>query len=141
MRISTFLIILFASNFAQSTSLAENGVPIEPGEWEMTSITTSDTLDVPNVQTASRCISLSEITALDLTPNRGECQLAESSVTDNKLHWKVACNMTVGTMHGTGTFESNMNSGSGIMDIIMDVQNDQFELQVSWKARRLGACK
>jgi len=140
MRISTTL-ILFASISIHSSGFAENGVPIQPGEWEMTSTTTSDTLDAPNVQTASKCIELSEITATDLTPDRGECVLSESTITGNTLSWKVACDMTVGTMKGEGSFTSNNDTGSGTMDLIMDVQNDKFEMQVNWQARRLGDCK
>lgn len=141
MRISTILVVFLVSFFVQSTCIAENGVSIEPGEWEMISTTTSDTLDAPNVQTDTRCITLSELTAFDLTPNRGECQISESSTSDNTLNWKVTCDMTVGTMHGTGSFVSKINSGSGSMDILMDVQNDKFNLQVSWDARRLGDCQ
>lgn len=140
MRRSIILIALLAVNFTLSSSFAENGVPITPGEWEMTSVTTSDTLDMPNIQTVSRCIAMSEITASDLTPNRGECQISESTAAGSSLNWRVACDMTVGTMHGTGVFDSKMDSGSGTMDILMNVQNDQFALRVSWDAKRIGEC-
>lgn len=141
MRISSILIVFIASIFVHTVSWAENGVSIQPGEWEITSTTTSDSLDAPNVQKSSSCIELSEITASDLTPHRGECEISESSANGNTLTWKVACDMTVGTMEGRGNFTSANDAGSGTMNIVMDVQNDQFEMLVNWEARRLGDCK
>lgn len=141
MRSSFILLISIILFISPTIILAEASVPIEPGEWEMTSTTTSDSLDAPNVQTNSRCIELNTISALDLTPSRGECNLSESSATDDTLNWKVECDMTVGTMKGVGQFTSSGNTGSGKMSLEMNVQNDQFEMEVDWQARRLGPCQ
>ena len=135
--IATLLVIFFLC----SISVAAEGVKIEPGEWEMTSTTSSATLDQDHVQTTSRCIKFSELTANDLTPKRGECSISENSVTGNTLNWKVACKMQVGTMNGVGSFSSKGTAGSGNMDLDMHVQNDKFKVQVTWEARRLGDCK
>lgn len=141
MRISIPVCSILILTFCNAAVLAEKGVAIEPGEWEMTSTTTSNTLDAANVQTVSRCIELSEITARDLTPSRGECELTDTSSTEDTLNWKVACDMTVGTMQGVGNFTSNGDSGSGKMLLDMNVQNDQFKMEVVWEARRVGDCQ
>ena len=141
MRVSILSYLFLVLIFFSSAVLAEKVVAIEPGEWEMTSTTSSDTLDADNVQTVSRCIELSEITARDLTPSRGECELTDTDSSENTLNWKVACDMSVGTMKGVGNFTSNGDSGSGKMLLDMNVQNDQFQMEVVWEARRIGDCQ
>ena len=122
-------------------AIAEEGVPIEPGEWEMTATTTSATLEQPNTQSTTKCIELSSISPLDLTPSRGECNISESSKTGDTINWKVGCKLDVGTMEGVGTFTTYGDTADGKMNLDMHVQNDKFTMQVKWEARRLGDCQ
>jgi hypothetical protein len=141
MRIATLTIASLLTLSTAHLAMAGNGVPIEPGLWEVSTTMTSPMSPQPRVQTQQECIKNSQVSPKDIVPNDdGECSMSETSVSGNTLSWSMQCNTPGGTINGHGSFESKGDSGSGNMKMNMAIEGQSFSMEMVWKGHRVGSC-
>ena len=141
MRISPLILtITLGFSFIQF-AFAGDSIPIEPGLWEMTSTSTTSMSPQPQTVTENECVDQTEYSVSDLLPDDNNCTLTESNVNGNTLSWTMQCSAPDGTTsNGGGEFTSNGGSGSGNMHMTMQYQGQTFNIQTSWKGKRIGSC-
>ena len=141
MRISP-LILAFALGFSFTQfAFAADSIPVNPGMWEMTSTSTTSMSPQPRTVTENECVDQTEYNVNDLLPDDNNCTLTESNVSGNTLTWTMQCSAPDGTTSsGGGEFTSDGDSGSGNMHMTMQYQGQSFDIQTSWKGKRIGSC-
>ena len=122
-------------------AMAADSVSIEPGLWEVSTTMTSPMFLQPRVQTQQECMKESKISPETLAPSDGgECSIIDSNLNGNTLNWSMQCGTPGGAMKGQGSFESKGDSGSGNMQMNMDIEGQSFSMELVWKGRRVGSC-
>ena len=131
------LFCLLMSNLA----VASDSVPIEPGMWEVTTTMNSSMFPQPRVQTSQECIKDAQISPKDLAPDDDDsCSMSDVNVSGDSLSWSMQCNTPGGTMEGSGNFTSAGDSGSGNMQMNMNIEGQSLNMEIVWKGRRTGSC-
>jgi hypothetical protein len=137
-RASIILGVLF---FAAPAAWAE-GIPVEPGMWEMTSTVTMPMLPQPRVTTTTECMTESEISmddmgGEDMDPN---CQFEMAQIDGNTMKWSFDCPVEGGTSHGEWEATSTGNSVTGKGVVTMSFQGQTMEMTMNWEGKRIGDC-
>ena len=137
-RASIFLGILFLT----ATVARADGIPVEPGMWEMSSTMTMPMLAEPRVTTTTECMTESEISmddmgGEDMDPN---CQFEMAQIDGNTMKWSFDCPVEGGTSHGEWEATSGGDSVTGNGVITMSFQGQTMEMTMSWQGKRIGDC-
>jgi hypothetical protein len=141
MRIATLTIASLLTLSTAHQAMAEDGVTIEPGLWEVSTTMTTPMSPKPLIQTEQECIKDSKISPQDIAPSdNGECSMSDINVSSNTLSWSMQCNTPGGAMNGQGAFESKGDSGSGNMTMNMNIEGQSFSMEMVWKGHRVGSC-
>lgn len=140
MRKSLFLLITLGFT-SLNIANAGDSISIEPGMWEVTTTMTSPMSNQPQVETSQECMEDSEISADILTPNDDDnCSTTDVNANGNTLTWSMQCSMQGNVMNGGGSFTSNGDTGHGNMNMNMQVEGQSFNMELSWKGKRIGSC-
>jgi len=120
-----------------------DGIPVEPGMWEMSSTMTMPMLAQPRVTTTTECMTESEISMDDMggeemDPN---CQFEMAQVDGNTMKWSFDCPVDGGTSHGEWEATSSGDSVTGNGVITMSFQGQTMEMTMSWQGKRIGDCQ
>ena len=138
-RASIILGILF---FTAPVARAD-GIPVEPGMWEMSSTMTMPMLAQPRVTTTTECMTESEISMDDMGGEEMEpnCQFEMAQVDGNTMKWSFDCPVDGGTSHGEWEATSSGDSVTGNGVITMSFQGQTMEMTMSWQGKRIGDCQ
>jgi hypothetical protein len=133
--------VVFAFLSLVSTVSAE-GIPVEPGLWEMTSTVNMPMMPQPRVTTMTECMDKSEISMDDLGSNDmgPDCKFAMDQLDGNTMQWSVDCPVEGGTSHGEWQATSAGDSVTGEGKITMSFQGQTMEMTMNWSGRRISAC-
>ena len=130
-------LLLFAASAAWG-----DGIPVEPGKWEIISTVSMPMLPQPRVNTTTECFEKSEISIDDMgtegmDPN---CKVETSQLDGNTMKWSFDCPMEGGTSHGEweATSDGDTVTGEGMMTVSM--QGQTMEMTMVWSGKRIGAC-
>ncbi|MBT8048020.1 MAG: DUF3617 family protein [Xanthomonadales bacterium] len=136
-----FRTIIAMSILCASAAQAE-GIPVEPGLWEMTSTMTMPMLPQPRVTTVTECMQKSEISMDEFNTSEMDpaCSFSTAEVDGNTLKWSFDCPVEGGTSHGEWEAVSEGDSVSGSGLITMSFQGQTMEMKMSWEGKRIGAC-
>ena len=120
-----------------------DGIPVEPGLWEMSSTMNMPMMPQPRVTTTTECMKESEISMDDLggedmDPN---CQFEMAQVDGNTMKWSVDCPVEGGTSHGEWEATSSGDSVTGEGLVTMSFQGQAMEMTMSWEGKRIGDCQ
>ena len=120
-----------------------DGIPVEPGMWEMSATMTMPMLAQPRVTTTTECMTESEISmddmgGEDMDPN---CQFEMAQVDGNTMKWSFDCPVDGGTSHGEWEATSSGDSVTGNGVITMSFQGQTMEMTMSWQGKRIGDCQ
>ncbi|MFK7794033.1 MAG: DUF3617 domain-containing protein [Gammaproteobacteria bacterium] len=141
MRIATLTIASLLTLSTTHLAIAADSVSIEPGLWEVSTTMTSPMFPQPRVQTQQECMQESQISPETLAPSEnGECTIVDTNISGDTLSWSMRCSTPGGVMKGQGSFESKGDSGSGNMQMNMDIEGQSFSMELVWKGRRVGSC-
>lgn len=135
-------IILGMLFFAVPAAWAD-GIPVEPGLWEMSSTVNMPMMAQPRVTTTTECMKESEISmddmgGEDMDPN---CQFEVDQVDGNTMKWSFDCPVEGGTSHGEWEATSSGDSVTGNGVITMSFQGQNMEMTMSWEGKRIGDCQ
>ena len=134
-------IIVGALLLAAPAAWAE-GLPVEPGKWEMTSTTKMPMLSQPRVTTVTECVKESEISMDDMGGEEMDpaCKFETAMVDGNTMKWSFDCPVEGGTSHGEWEATSTGNSVSGEGLITVSFQGGAMEMTMQWEGKRIGDC-
>ena len=135
--------IILGILFLTAPAARADGIPVEPGMWEMSSTMTMPMLAQPRVTTTTECMTESEISMDDMggeemDPN---CQFEMAQVDGNTMKWSFDCPVDGGTSHGEWEAASSGNSVTGNGVITMSFQGQTMEMTMSWQGKRIGDCQ
>jgi len=119
-----------------------DGIPVEPGLWEMSSTVNMPMMSQPRVTTTTECMKESEISmddmgGEDMDPN---CQFEMAQIDGNTMKWSFDCPVEGGTSHGEWEATSGGDSVTGNGVITMSFQGQAMEMTMSWQGKRIGDC-
>ena len=134
-------IILGILFFATPAAWAD-GIPVEPGMWEMSSTMNMPMLPQPRVTTTTECIRESEISMDDMGSGEMDpnCQFEMAQIDGNTMKWSFDCPVEGGTSHGEWEATSSGDSVTGKGLITMSFQGQTMEMTMSWEGKRIGDC-
>ena len=122
---------------------AAGAAEIEPGEWEFSSISTSQLFPAPQNVTFRRCIRKEEAQNPDRWMSdpgqQSDCKLIPGAKTANSYSWRMECPSA--KMSGSGSARMTRASMEGETVMNGELQGQKFELRTKVTGRRLGPCK
>ena len=120
-----------------------DGIPVEPGLWEMSSIVNMPMMPQPRVTTTTECMKESEISMDDMGGEDMDlnCQFEMAQVDGNTMKWSVDCPVEGGTSHGEWEATSSGDSVTGEGLVTMSFQGQAMEMTMSWEGKRIGDCQ
>jgi len=123
-------------------AIAAEGIPVEPGLWEITSTVQMPMLPQPQVNTTKECfeksvISMEDLQTSDMDPN---CTFEREQVDERTLKWIFDCPVEGGSSHGEWQATSHGDRLEGIGTIDMNMQGQVMQMTLTWAGKRIGAC-
>jgi hypothetical protein len=134
-------IILGALLFAAPAAWAQ-GLPVEPGKWEMKSTVNMPMMPQPRETTTTECMEKSEITMDEMGGEEMDpaCTFNTAQVDGNTMKWSVDCPVEGGTSHGEWEATSSGDSIVGEGLVTISFQGQTMEMTMNWEGKRIGAC-
>lgn len=119
-----------------------DGIPVEPGMWEMVSTVKMPMMAKPTVTTTTECmeeteISMDNMSGGEVDPN---CKFEPAQIDGNMMKWSVDCPLEGGTSHGEWEATSNGNSVTGSGRVMMSFEGHSMEMTMNWEGKRIGDC-
>ena len=118
------------------------GIPIEPGKWEMTSTMSMPMLPQPRVNTSTECIEESELSPETMTEGDmdSSCAFKDMTVDGNTMKWSMDCDANGGASRGEWEVTSHGDSLAGEGTLTVDVQGQAMVMTMNWDGKRVGGC-
>jgi hypothetical protein len=133
-------LILAAFALLPAAALAQ---PVEPGEWEFVSTSTSALFPGPQTAKFRRCIRKEEAADPDRwmgqSGQQGDCKVTPGAKSANSYTWKMECPSA--NMRGTGVARLAGTTMEGETQMSGEVQGKKFDLRTKVTGRRVGPCK
>lgn len=120
---------------------AADGVPIEPGLWEIRSTSKSPMMPAPQTHTRTECIRESELRPDFFEEPSSECRVLDSTVEGSRMRWTLHCTTEGGEMRGDGELVAEGERMHGSMTLTMEAQGQRMRFENAWEGRRLGPCE
>lgn len=119
-----------------------DGIPIEPGLWEMTSTVQMPMLPQPQVNTQTECLTNSvmspdELQGEQMDPN---CVFETAQIDEKTVQWSVDCPVEGGTARGEWQATSHGDRVEGNGTMTMNMQGQEMNMTMSWTGKRVGEC-
>lgn len=141
MRLKPALIVL-ASMFAVGTSQAD-GIPIEPGQWEMKSTMTISMMPTPKTTIATECIEKDVLDpgAFNMD-DENPCDINDVKFESNTTSWTISCAGPDGSAtKGSWQMTSHGDTLNGKGDMSMEIAGQEFGFDMIWEGKRIGDCE
>lgn len=124
-----------------STLTSAEGIPVEPGLWESTTVIKSSMLPQPMKETTRECVTETEVTPeLFIDQEDQSCAVSDVNVTSDTITWKMVCQEEGGQAKGDGILKVNGDEMSGKMQMTMSMQGMEVTMDSSWTGQRIGPC-
>jgi hypothetical protein len=138
-----FHIILtgLATVFLASIASAD-GVPINPGLWEMTSTMTMSMMPQPTTNTVKECIENNELSPEDFNMEEDNpCNITDVTVDGNTARWSINCPTEGGpVMEGQWEITSNGDTINGSGNMSAEFSGQAMSFAMTWEGQRIGDC-
>jgi hypothetical protein len=98
-------------------TLPAGAVTLEPGKWEVVIKGTNPLTNEPVDQTTIQCVDQGSYDPVSLMAGVEQCQLTDLKEKDNRVAWRMKCEIGSGmpVMTGEGRFESRGRTAAGEM--------------------------
>ena len=125
-----------------SISNAE-GVPIDPGLWEMTSTMTMTMMPQPQTTTETECIEESEMDPEDFNMDEeNPCNITDVIVNGDTARWSISCPTGSGmSMEGNWEITSRGDSITGSGSMTAEIAGQEMGFNMNWNGKRIGDCQ
>ena len=116
---------------------------VEPGEWELTTISTSRLLSTPQTVIFKRCVKKEDADHPERwmvrEANRNTCTVTPGARSGDTVSWEFSCPKN--NLRGTGTATSHRTTLQGEMRTSLEVQGQRLEISTRATGRRIGDCQ
>jgi hypothetical protein len=133
-------IVVLGLGFVAANAAGAEGLKIEPGKWEIRSVSTLPMQPEPRTRVSTECIREAELRPDRLIDDTEGCQTSDVVVEPGRMTWKLACSPEGGTMTGDGEIRSTGSTLDGSMQMTMAFGDRTMSMQHSWSGKRIGAC-
>ncbi len=120
------------------------GLKIQPGRWEFTSITPNPMGGAPDRRTSSDCVRDEEMKPQFFTSQMQGCTVSDTHTDATSMGWTISCPSPTGAMGkltGKGEFRSTGTTMSGWVEVLLKVNGANYSSKSSWEGRRTGDCR
>jgi hypothetical protein len=115
---------------------------LHPGQWQISSTTTSAALPQTQRQTLNECIK--EKTAQEILGTLTEkdiCSIDSHEESADTMEWTMKCRQKGSPpMSGNGRIISHGDTFDGEMNVSMKMGEDEMKFQTKWNGKRVGEC-
>lgn len=118
-----------------------NTLTINPGMWETTITTTSQSLG-SSTRTENSCLKDDQFDVKNLlhdVVDTDECEF-QSSLLGEVLEYTFSCQAELGTVFGEGNFTTDGDATSGAMTMQMEAEGMSLGLSATVSGKRTGDC-
>jgi hypothetical protein len=116
---------------------------IVPGEWEITSISTSRFHPKPHSSTFKRCVHKEDAENPERWAAResakAECTFNPGVTIGETVHWELVCPKT--NVRGSGSATLRGTTMQSEMQVRTEIHGQSFEMTTRLSGRRIGACQ
>ena len=125
-----------------SSSVFAEGIPIEPGMWEMTSTMNMPMLPQPRVTNSKECIEEDELSPETWNEEDMDtsCTFSNRVVDGNTMKWSMNCNAQGGATRGEWEVTSHGDTLTGEGTVTVDMQGQSMVMDMKWDGKRVGVC-
>ncbi len=125
-----------------SSSVFAQGIPIEPGMWEMTSTMNMPMLPQPRVTNSKECIEEDELSPETWNEEDMDtsCTFSNRVVDGNTMKWSMNCNAQGGATRGEWEVTSHGDTLTGEGTVTVDMQGQSMVMAMKWDGKRVGDC-
>ena len=125
-----------------SSSVFAQGIPIEPGMWEMTSTMNMPMLPQPRVTNSKECIEEDELSPETWNEEDMDtsCTFSNRVVNGNTMKWSMNCNAQGGATRGEWEVTSHGDTLTGEGTVTVDMQGQSMVMDMKWDGKRVGDC-
>ena len=118
------------------------GLPVEPGMWEMVSTVHMPMMPEPRTETTTECVEKSEISMEDMGTEDMDpgCTFEQQLLEANTMKWSFDCPVEGGTSHGEWEATSSGDTVIGEGVITVSFQGQSMEMTMNWEGKRVGDC-
>ena len=112
---------------------------MNPGNWETTVVMNHPMLG-NQTNTQTQCIEEEEFDPNQFLQGQEECTMVEQNVSGNTLTFEMECNAQGTRSSMTGEMSITDDTGTGSMQISMEVAGQKFDMKMDFDSKRLGDC-
>lgn len=119
-----------------------NAIEVKPGKWAVTSETVTPMSTQPVIQQMEECVEEDFDPVAEMVDQGAAQQCTITNVRDsaNQLDADLQCNMPgVGSVQGEMSFVVNGSSGTGILNLSMNLAGQLLQMSTKWSGEYLGA--
>jgi len=139
----SFVRVLFAAAVlvAASRSVHAEGLPVEPGLWEVTWSMPDPLRGEPIRQVERTCVRDRVITAERVNAKMQQCRISNAVIHGPTARWKMRCDTPAGPMTGTGSLRSSPVAVAGSVEMTVALGALEIPVTGAFKGRRIGDCR
>jgi len=116
-------------------------LPINPGLWETTMTRTNPMTGEPTTETNTRCVKETSFNPSAMMQDAQGCELIKDEVNGDTLTFTMECSMEQGARATVdGQFQTDGQTGSGNMDMTMNMGEMNMSMNMKWTSKRVGDC-
>ena len=118
-----------------------DGVPMNPGKWEMEMTMQMSMLPQPQVRTSTECITEEQLSPENFNMDEDSpCDVSELNVDGNTVSWSISCPGPMGSMEGNWEFTSSGDEIVGNGSMSGSMGNMTMQMDMDWTGKRIGDC-
>jgi hypothetical protein len=117
-------------------------IEVKPGKWAVTSETVTPMSTQPAVQQMEECVEENFDPVAEMV-NQGaaqQCTISNVQDSQNQLDADLRCDIPgIGSVQGAMSFVVNGTSGTGILNMSMNMAGQVLQMSTNWSGEYLGA--
>ncbi len=120
-----------------------SAIDVKPGKWAVNSETMTPMSTQPVSQYMEECVDETFDPVAEMVGQGAaqQCTITNIQDTGNQIDADLQCNMPgVGSVQGDMTFVVNDNSGTGRLNLSMNLGGQLLQMSTKWSGEYLGAC-
>ncbi len=122
-------------------SVHAEGLPVQPGLWEVSWSMPDSLRGEPIRQVERTCVRDRVITAERVNAKMKQCRISNAVFHGPSARWKMRCETPAGPMTGTGSLRSSPVAVAGSVEMTVALGALEIPVTGAFKGRRIGDCR
>jgi len=137
------VLLIATASIALPAWADEERLPIQPGEWKVTTEVSVSLAPRPRVRDNFQCVTADDLRADELTGSSDLCDNEEIRVSGDTMTWKIRCREQMKGNSGEGRVTMRDGKFSGEMQLrgAPRKEGDPIVVTTTWTGERLGNCE